>query len=145
MTVFLDTSVLVAAFVARHERHGRSKAAVLRVQKGMDQGFIATHTLAELYATLTGMTRPLRQPARAVEEVLRTNVVPFFRLLYLRPDDYKFVIARLVKTNLLGGVVYDALIYQAATKIDFDVFLTHNVADSQRVATPGIAKRIRTP
>ncbi|MBI3192446.1 MAG: PIN domain-containing protein, partial [Pedosphaera parvula] len=124
MTVFMDTSVLVAAFVARHDKHGRSKAAVLRVQKGLDQGFLAVHTLAELYATLTGMTRPSRQRPRTVEDVLRNNVFPYFRLLYLRPDDYKLTISRLVKADLPGGIIYDALIYQTATKIDFDLFLT---------------------
>lgn len=145
MTVFVDTSVLVAAFVAKHQHHGRSKAAVLRVEKGMDQGYLAAHSLAELYATLTGIIKPPRHAPRTVEKILRENVLAHFKPLYLKPDDYLKVISRLAMNKIMGGILCDALIFEAATKVDFDWFLPINLTDFRRVAEPNLVKRIREP
>lgn len=53
MKVFCDTNVLVAAFLHGHPHHQSARPVVERVKAGQDQGFVATHSLAEIYAVLT--------------------------------------------------------------------------------------------
>ena len=53
MKAFLDTSVLVATFYGDHEHHPSSIDLFLRYKK--PQVCCAAHSLAEVYATLTGM------------------------------------------------------------------------------------------
>lgn len=144
MTVFLDTSVFVAAFVAAHEHHGRAFAAVQRVHKGLDVGYTACHVLAEVYATLSVLpVRPRLRP-REVATIVQDNVCRHFRLLYLRPLDYRQVVQRLAEKDMIGGIVYDALIFQAAEKVDFDRFFTFNLDEFHQVA-PHRARQIRKP
>jgi len=66
MRVFLDTSVLVASVLESHPAHERAFAAVERVSHGLDEGIIGRHSLAEVFAVLTALPRPLRlSPAEA--------------------------------------------------------------------------------
>ncbi len=58
MTAFLDTSVLVAAFCADHEHHQPSIDLFLRF--GKNNACRGTHSLVEVYATVTGMLPPRR-------------------------------------------------------------------------------------
>ena len=53
MKAFLDTSVLVAAFYGGHEHHDASIELFLRYRK--HEVCCAAHSLAEVYASLTGM------------------------------------------------------------------------------------------
>jgi predicted nucleic acid-binding protein len=53
MKALLDTSVLVAAFYEDHEHHTESLELLLRHKK--KDACCATHSLAEVYATLTAM------------------------------------------------------------------------------------------
>ncbi len=58
MKAFLDTSVPVATFYADHEHHAASIELFLRFQK--KEVCCAAHSMAEVYATLTGMPAPRR-------------------------------------------------------------------------------------
>jgi predicted nucleic acid-binding protein len=60
MKVFLDTSVLVASVVQKHESHARAYAVLDRVHTEKDEGFISAHSLAEMYAVLTKLPPPSR-------------------------------------------------------------------------------------
>ena len=53
MKAFLDTSVLVATFYGDHEYHAPSLEVFLRF--GKKDSCCSAHSLAEVYATLTGM------------------------------------------------------------------------------------------
>ena len=67
MRAFLDTSVLVAAFYGDHEHHDSSIELFLRYRK--HEACCAAHSLAEVYASLTGMpgkNRATPDEARAV-------------------------------------------------------------------------------
>jgi predicted nucleic acid-binding protein len=58
---FLDTSVLVATFYADHEHHPPSIDLFLRFVK--KDACCGAHSLAEVYATLTGMPGKRRRSA----------------------------------------------------------------------------------
>ena len=57
MKTLFDTSVLVAAVVEPHPMHVRALPWLQRAKAGEIDFFVASHTLAELYAVLT--TLPL--------------------------------------------------------------------------------------
>ena len=85
MKVFCDTNVLVAAFITNHPQHNAARPVLERIKARSDQGWAATHSLAESYAVLT------RLPAQAKRlRVWHGNSFPktssriFLSLLYLR-------------------------------------------------------------
>jgi predicted nucleic acid-binding protein len=51
--ILLDTSVLIAAMVEAHPAHDRALPWLKRVNRGPDHGFVAAHSLAEVYSILT--------------------------------------------------------------------------------------------
>lgn len=53
MKILFDTSMLVAAMVESHPHHTLAFPWLQRVKQRLDEGVVAAHTLAELYAVLT--------------------------------------------------------------------------------------------
>lgn len=74
MKRLLDTSVLVAAMVESHRAHESALTCLRRVAQGEDEGFVATHTLAELYSVLTTLpVQPRISPSGAVRLIDATS------------------------------------------------------------------------
>ena len=66
MKALLDTSVLVAAVVQAHPQHGRALPWLARGRRGEFQLFVASHTLAEMFAVLTTLpVKPRISPSTA--------------------------------------------------------------------------------
>ena len=63
MKALFDTSVLVAAFEVSHPRHGVCLPWLQRVQASEIDGYLSTHTLAELYSVLSRL--PVKPPISA--------------------------------------------------------------------------------
>jgi predicted nucleic acid-binding protein len=53
--VLFDTSVLIASILVNHEQHSACIPWLTRVKRGEIQGFIGTHTLAELGSSVCVM------------------------------------------------------------------------------------------
>ncbi len=146
MRVLFDTSSLVAALVEAHPAHPAAWPWLDRALLGTDQGLVASHTLAELYAVLTRL--PLRPaiPPQVALRLIEENLEGF-QVVALSPRDYKSVLRRLSGLGLTGGAVYDALIAQAALKSKAERLLTLNPSHFRRlgpdvdalVAVPGEA------
>jgi len=132
MRVFFDTSVLIAAFIQSHPAHEASLKRLNTVRDGRDEFLIGGHTLAELYAVLTRLpVSPRINPAlahRLIEENTRDAGISV-----LSAREYKGLLIRMVKEELAGGVVYDAILLQSALKAKADVLITLNPADFNRV------------
>lgn len=143
MKVFCDTSVLVAAVDAHHIHHGPS----LRIVRALSarEGNCSEHSIAECYATLTGAPRAAgRFPPSFVLSTLR-DLVKVFTPHGLSPAEYLKVVEECASRGLIGGVIYDAVIFACAQKVDADVLFTWNVDDFKRVATPDWVRRIQAP
>lgn len=64
--IFLDTSVVVRGLVEGMLHHRQARSYLDKARRGAAQVAISTHTLAELFATLTALpTRPRHSPADA--------------------------------------------------------------------------------
>lgn len=144
MTVFCDTSVLVAACVRQHPHFAPARAVLDGVAAGRLSGAISVHSLAETFSALTSLpVLPRILPIEA-DRIIRTNLRPHFRGIAVTPDLYAKAIDACVRQSLGGGKVYDALLLECARKAACDRILTFNVGDFRRIA-PDLADRIATP
>ena len=125
MKVLFDTSVLVAAFVVSHPRHSVCLPWLQQVQENKIDGYLSTHTFAELYSVLTRLPiKPSISPAIA-QRLIDENLASF-TAIPLTADDYHKAISTMVSLNLSGGGIYDTIIAQAAIKAEADTILTLN-------------------
>jgi predicted nucleic acid-binding protein len=137
LRVLFDSSVLVAAMVDAHPDHERARPWLERARAGRLEYLVAAHSLAEVYAVLSGLpTSPRISPGLAallVEENVRKPAT----VVALGAADYGAVLVKLSGLGLAGGVVYDGLIARAAQKAKVDRLLTLNRGDFVRVWPEG--------
>lgn len=142
MTFLCDTTVLFAASDAGHRHHSRSLAVVATAAPATS--FVAAHSLAELYATLSGVPAPRMrrtdQVLAAVEQAARA-----FTPVPLDMSDYLWVLRHVAGQEARSGRIYDALILRCAERAGAETVYTWNVADFERIAWPEVVERIRTP
>lgn len=138
MKLFFDTSALIPVFYADHPKHEESQRAFLAISPG---DCCALHTLAEVYATLTGLPVRPRIGAEAAFGFVR-QIRAKLDVVSLTVDEY---IATLGRTpHIVGGAVFDALIAGCALKAGADALLTWNAKDFARLG-PEVARLVRTP
>jgi predicted nucleic acid-binding protein len=143
MKALFDTSVLVAAFEVSHPRHSVCLPWLQRVQEKKIDGYLSTHTFAELYSVLTRL--PVRPPiSPAIAQRLIDENLHLFTAIPLAANDYQKAIACMVRLNLPGGGIFDALIAQATLKAEVDVLLTLNPSHFTRLGED-LAKRVQVP
>lgn len=141
MKAFLDTSVLVATFYADHEHHPPSIDLFLRFRK--KDACCGAHSLAEVYATLTGM--PGRRRVSGNEALLFLgDIRERLTLVALGEREYFQIVEASAAANLTGGAIYDAILGQCALKAKADVIYTWNTEDFLRLP-PAIADRVKNP
>jgi predicted nucleic acid-binding protein len=138
---FFDTFVLVASVREADQRYEASHK-LLR-QFAPQEASCAAHTLAELYASLTGMRPPHRlRPDQAALIVgqFRTNL----DCISLTAEELYQAIHCTSTLKLPGGIIYDALLLACARKVQAERIYTWNVKHFQMVA-PDLAERIVMP
>jgi predicted nucleic acid-binding protein len=140
--IFVDTTVLVAAAVRAHTHYERSAALLASIPVGT--GFCAAHSLAEMYATLTALPMTPRihpsDAATAVRHRART-----LHSVVLTPEEHLQAILAAAERGAVTGQVYDALILAAAAKSPASVIYTWNMRHFQRLASPSVSSKLRTP
>jgi len=143
MRVLLDTSVLVPALVRSHANFALSEPLLSRAQAGELELFLSQHSLAETYNTLTKYQFKPRLSPELAWTILHGNLKLFAEIVPLTPEDYRAVLERMAGLGIRGGAIYDALIAQAAQKINADRLVTFNVEDFRRVWPEGHDKITR--
>jgi predicted nucleic acid-binding protein len=107
------------------------------------QASCAAHTLAELYATLTGMRPPNRfRPEQAM--LVLDQVKASMECVILTAEEVFQTVHRTATLKLPGGIVYDALLLGCARKARAERIYTWDERHFQMVA-PDLADRIVTP
>lgn len=144
MTVFCDTSVLVAACIHKHPHHERACPVLESVARGEDVGFVSAHSLAETFSALTlAPIVPRILPSEA-SELIAANVTQRFQLVTVTPTMYQRAIAACAGRGLGGGLVYDALLLECARQSQAARIYTFNLRDFRRLA-PDLAARMSAP
>lgn len=134
----------MAALVKIHPMHQVAVRRLQNIKGGVDMGFVAAHSLAELYANLTRLPLKPRIAPDIAQQLISDNVLSLCEIISLASDDYRAVIKHLVSLNIVGGAIYDALILRAAMKANADQVLTLNARDFRRVY-PEMAEKIVVP
>ncbi len=133
MKTLFDTSVLVAALVTSHPVHLPAADALQEIKEGRDNGLVAMHSIAELYSILTRLPIRPRISAEAANKMIQRDVLAFFEIVSLTPEDYVTIIQQLANRRMTGGIIYDALIMHAAVKAGAEKILTLNKKDFSRI------------
>ncbi|MGB3789623.1 MAG: PIN domain-containing protein [Phormidesmis sp.] len=132
MKVLYDTSVLVPAIISGHPNHSLTFPCLAMAKQKDVQGYLSTHSLAELYSVLTRLPNPLKvspDEARAIVMDLLGYLVP----VSVSADGYKTLIENAASLQLVGGVIFDAIIAQAALVAGVDRLATLNARDFNRL------------
>ena len=126
--IAVDTSVIVAAVAAWHEKHDAAARALGSVE-GL---IIPSHVLIESYAVLTRLPAPHRlAPADAfalLEKNFSSVRVATFNARSVWP-----LLEQLADSSLAGGITYDAVILDAAADAGATSLLTLNARDYERL------------
>lgn len=143
LKVLFDTNILVASTIEAHPNHAISFPWIQQVRTKSIQGYLSTHSIAELYAVMTRL--PLAQPLspRQVHDVIVNNLESFHSV-DLESNDYLEIIRNVARLNIIGGGIYDAIIAQAALKANVDTLLTLNSKHFTRLGE-NIAQLVRDP
>ena len=141
MKAFFDTSVLVPVFYGDHERHDSSIAAFKRYNK--KQAACGTHSLAEVYASLTRM--PGRHRISSEQAMLFvTTLRERLTIIALTEEEYFRCLEANAALGVVGGTIYDAILAQCALKAKAEAIYSWNIRHYQLLG-PVVAKRLRTP
>ena len=132
MKFLYDTSLLVPALLVKHDRHSIAFPQLETAKRGDDQGYLSTHSLAELYAVATRLPQPIGVSPESAEAMI-LDMLEYLVPVELSTDDYRQAIARVTSLNLAGGVMYDAVIAQAALKANVERLITLNPKDFDRL------------
>ena len=88
MRILFDTSVLIAAVVEAHPAHAVTFPWLQRVKDKVDAGFVAAHSLAEMYSILTRLpVRPPISPEMA-RQVITVSILNTCAVVALSVADY---------------------------------------------------------
>lgn len=145
MKVFLDTSVLVAAVVQKHENHGPAFTVLERVQNGKDEGFASAHSLAEMYAVLTKSPPPFRHSSEQALLSIEENVVKYFTVVSLTGAEYIALVREAALAGIQGGTIYDAVLLKCAAKGSVERIYTLNVKHFEAVRPKDAGAKILAP
>lgn len=132
MTLYLDSSVLVAALIEDEAAH----EPCLQLLRG--KSLVAwTHALAETFATLTGGRLGIRVSPATAAQLIEVSLLPRLRLVELRGRDLVEAIRGSEAAGARGGAVYDLLHLFAARKSFAQTLFTLNTRHFDAVAGKG--------
>ena len=107
-----------------------------------EDAFCALHTLAEVYATLTGLPVRPRITGSECMTILK-QIRDRLTLVSLSETEYVSALES-VSATIIGGAAYDAPIARCAVQARAEVLLTWNLRDFTRFG-PEVASLVRTP
>ena len=130
--IAVDSSVIVAALLTWHEHHPAAARALDRAL-GSDAGVvIPLHALVESYAVMTRLPAPHRLSPRDAAALLRANFAEV-RIATQSARGIFTLLDGLATSSLGGGIVYDAIILDAAADAGATSLLTLNARDYERL------------
>ena len=145
MKVYLDTNVLVASVVEKHQSHARCYAVLDRVQTGKDEGFVSAHSLAEMYSVLTKSPPPFRHSPEQALLTIEENVLKYFKISSLSGGDYGALIREAALAGIQGGTIYDAVLLKCATKAQVDQIYMLNLKHFEAVTPKNSGPELLVP
>lgn len=141
MTLFLDTSVLVPAFLIDHQHHTASRSLLRRCNPEI--AICASHSLAEFYSTLTRLPAPNRASPQQTQRFIE-NITQQLGFIYLNSEEYRIALRQAAGMGIEGGILYDYLLACCALKAGADIIYTWNLKHFQRFG-PEVLEKLQSP
>lgn len=132
MTLYLDSSVLVAALVEDEPAH----ESCLKILRRKDLASW-THALTEVFATLTGGRLGLRVPPALAAELIENSLVPRLRFVDLGAAEVRSAIRDSEAVGVRGGAIFDFLHLIAARSAAAAALYTLNTRHFVALARKG--------
>lgn len=133
-----DTTCMVAAVCAWHERHRAARAEIeqrLRLRHAL---LVPCPALVEAYSVLTRLPAPYRLAPEDALAVLEANFVEGARIVALDGPSYRRLLRRAPAGGISGGRIYDAVIAECALREQGTALLTFNAAHFLPFRTAGL-------
>jgi predicted nucleic acid-binding protein len=121
LSVFIDTSVLVAAIVGTEIHH--DLCANLLDQEGIG---IYSHGISEAFSTLTSGRKAFRISAELATSILVEDYLPGLTVNSLTPTEILKAMRECERRGVRGGAIFDFLHLVAAKKAKATAFCTLN-------------------
>lgn len=132
MSVFLDSSILIAALVPSERKHAESLACLMS-----GTPLVYQHAFLETFAMLTGGRLGARVDADLVAKLIRQTLLPRVRIVNLDEGEIVEALQLARLHGVRGGAVYDYMHLVAAHKSGAAVLCTLNLDDFQQLARVG--------
>ncbi len=123
-----------------HVHHAPAHAWLSRAIAGDLEFVVSGHRVAEVYSVLTRLPRSPRISPSEAWRMVQDNILSCAQIVVLTGDDYVVLLAELSRHSLGGGLVYDAIIAQAAALAEVDLLVTLNTDHFQQVWPSGVSK-----
>jgi predicted nucleic acid-binding protein len=133
MKVLFDTSVLLAAVVVSHPDHPVSNPWLQAAKLGRIRCCVGCHSLAEFYRVMTALPVNRAISGMDVLSAMQTDILSHAQIVDLGFADYETILQRMAQNNHRSGIIFDALIIQAALKAGVDKLLTLNSRHFERL------------
>lgn len=144
MTVFLDTSVLLAGLVDFGPQSHPSQLVLHAVaEKQIRNASTAWHCCLEFYSVATRLAPEFRLAAADAHELLSKEVLGRMAVHELPADERAVLLQTALEDGILGGRIYDAHIAEVARAAGAAVIVTDNRRHFLASLKHGI--RVETP
>lgn len=129
----IDTSVIVAAHLVRHDHHKASFHALAATLESEESIVLPLPALTEAYSVLTRLPAPNRLSPEDAFQVLHRSFREVASIVSLSSQDVWPFLADLAQGRFAGGATYDFQIIACAVKGGADRILTLNTRDFERL------------
>lgn len=133
MKVLFDTSVLVAGMMQSHPHYAAAWPWLDAAMQGRVEAFVSCHSLAEFYRVLTSIRSVPPLTSVHVCQLIDDELLQWCQPVALSADDYTSCLQRLAQKHERGGIIFDALIIEAALKVGVDHVVTLNARHFERL------------
>jgi len=142
---YFDTSVLVAAAVARHPHNAAALAVLEEMLSRKHRSYVSAHSLTEVYSVLT--STPFKPPLYPSEawRIIEGMILPHMELVPLTPAEYRDVVRQCATDGWAGGRVHGAVHLRCAQKASCDRVYTFNIRDFRALAGTSWEDKICAP
>ena len=134
----IDTSVIVAAHLSRHDHHKASFRALAATLESEESLILPLPALTEAYSVLTRLPTPHRLSPADAFQVLHRSFREVASIVSLSGQDVWPFFADLSQSGSAGGATYDFQIIACAVKGGAERILTLNTRHFERLKPDGL-------
>ncbi|WCL47778.1 type II toxin-antitoxin system VapC family toxin [Leptospira sp. GIMC2001] len=126
-TVFLDTSIFVAAFWKKHP-HFEESFQLLSQSKNLNM-ITSQHAIVEYYSVMTRIPVPSKVEPTLIFTMIQENILPYIEVQSLNTKESLAFVKQASILQVQGGNIHDFYHYSVALKSKASILYTLNPKD----------------